>query len=85
MKTIQRSLKDIVLEHSPRESDTITINSNTNLIDDLLLDSMQLILLITALEDSFSIEINDFELDINVISIYGSLENMILEKINNKI
>ena len=58
------------------------LNGDSSLINDLQLDSIQMIELITRLEDEFSIELDDEDFDFEVFSTINSLTNFVQEKQN---
>lgn len=56
--------------------------SNLNLINDLAIDSVEMLELIIELEDSFDVVFDDAELDINIISCLDKLTQLIESKLN---
>ena len=56
------------------------LNDNTSLINDLQLDSIQMIELITKLEGEFDIELEDEDFDFEVFSTIDSLAEFVNSK-----
>ena len=77
-KKLKAIIKDIVTE----DIDVNVINDDTVLTDDLGFDSVQIISLIVELESQFNIEIEDNDLDIEKITVFESLNNMLATKLN---
>lgn len=78
----EQKLKNIIANISMYD---IEINENTILTTDLGFDSVHIIELIVEIENEFNIEIDNDDLDIDNITVYGRLYNMIREKINSNI
>ena len=80
---IDKKLKSIIITiatHVAQDVDENLINENTILTSELGYDSVQIIELIVALEDEFNIEIDDDDLDIENLTNYGNLYEMICKK-----
>lgn len=78
----QKKLKKIIMDVATSDVDLNEINDNTVLTDDLGFDSVQIISLIVELESQFNIEIEDDDLDIEKLTVFKNLNNMLVEKIN---
>lgn len=78
---INEQLKQIICEVATRDIDISEITENTVLTMDLAFDSVQIISLIVELESKFDIEIEDDDLDIEKLTVYQNLSDMIKRKI----
>lgn len=76
LEEIKSKLNEIVKRHSKLCSNPIT--NDTNLIDDLGLDSVTMIKLITEIEDEIGIEFDFMSIEIDDIVIYQNLEQIVL-------
>jgi acyl carrier protein len=56
---VESKLKDIIKPYLPEESDLEKVNANTNLLDDLNINSAHLVDIILDTEDAFNIRITD--------------------------
>ena len=74
---IDQKLKETIVKITTRDIDIV----ETILTDDLGYDSIQIIELIVELESEFKIEIDDDDLEIENLIIYGKLHKMIERKI----
>lgn len=79
---IDEKLKKIITDSASQEIGISTINENTILTSDLGFDSVQIIGMIIELESQFQIEIDDEDLDIETITVYKSLYDMVNQKVN---
>ena len=80
--TLQHRIKDllcreVILGITPSE-----IDNKSSLVDDLALDSIQMIGLITALENEFEIELEDEDLDLQHFSTINSLAEFVQQKLD---
>jgi len=80
---LNEKLKKIIAEVALKEVNESIINDDTVLTSDLGYDSVQIIQLIVELESQFQIEIEDDDLDIDKLTIYRNLRDMIAAKITN--
>lgn len=78
--SIEQKLKDIIANVATQDIDTSAISEKTILTNDLGFDSVQIIELIVALENEFSIEIDDDDLEIENLTTYRKLHEMIERK-----
>ena len=62
-EAIRRKIIDELLEASESELDASEIGPETDLRDDLGLDSLQAVTVVMALEQEFEIEVDDEEID----------------------
>ena len=74
---ISKKLKIIIQNISNEPISIDDINAQTNLIDDLSLDSIQLLQLIIDIEREFKIEISDEVYDQDQFTKYSELVNII--------
>lgn len=81
---IHEKLKAIISEVATRAVDDVKIIDETVLTSDLGFDSVQIISLIVELESQFNIEIDDDDLDIEKLTVYSSLYNMVTNKLGTK-
>ena len=77
-------LKNIVISCSKREINRNDIDESTNLIDDLSYDSVKIIELILKIEVDFDIEFDDDDLEIDVLSNFGRLAEIIQFKLTKQ-
>ena len=61
--SIRQKIIDELLEASESELDASEIGPDTNLRDDLGLDSLQAVTVVMALEQEFEVEVDDEEID----------------------
>ena len=80
--TIQDRIKKLICDGLVVGVSFDDLNGNSSLINDLQLDSIQMIELITKLEGEFSIELEDEDFDFEVFSTIDSLANFVNEKQN---
>lgn len=80
---VEEKLKEVIANIAMQDVDVISINEETNLINDLGYDSVQIIELIVQLEMEFDIEIEDDDLDIENLIVYSGLYKTIERKIQN--
>jgi len=77
---IEQRLKNIVSNVATQDVDIDAINEKTILTNDLGYDSVQIIELIVELENEFEIEIEDEDLEIERLTVYSNLLEMIERK-----
>lgn len=80
---LNEKLKKIIAEVALKEVNESIISDDVVLTSDLGYDSVQIIQLIVELESQFQIEIEDDDLDIDKLTIYRNLRDMIAAKITN--
>lgn len=80
---IREKIKELISEVATREVDVSSITDQTILTSDLGFDSIQIISLIVELESCFGIEIENDDLDIEKLTVYSNLCEMIEGKINS--
>ncbi len=78
---IKEKLKKIIADIAPIVVEISEINDNTVLTKDLGFDSVQIISLIVEIESQFDIEIDDEDLDIEKLTVFKTLADMILNKL----
>lgn len=79
--SLEERLKDIIV--SCQSNINITeINEKTNLVKDFNFTSVDIIQLVVKLESSFSIELDDENLQIEKLSSYKSLLDIMQQKLN---
>lgn len=76
-------IKTLIIQVTEDESAADNLDSETDLITDTAIDSLQFVNLILALEDEYDLEIDFDNLDIEEISIVGKLIDYIKENRNN--
>lgn len=79
----EEKLKELIVNIAMQDVNAISINEETNLINDLGYDSVQIIELIVQLEMEFDIEMEDDDLDIENLIVYSRLYKTIERKIKN--
>lgn len=78
---IKEKLKKIIVDIASIAVGISEINDNTILTKDLGFDSVQIISLIVEIESQFDIEIEDEDLDIEKLTVFKTLTDMIVNKI----
>lgn len=74
----ERRLKEIILSNANNPFVT-TINENSDLIDDLGIDSIALINIVILIENEFSITLPDESLTFDSLRTYSSIKQIICE------
>lgn len=74
-------LKKIMVEHQLVPEAGLVLTGETRLIEDLKLDSISMLELITAIEEEFDILIDFEELSLDVLNVAGSLSGLVEQKI----
>lgn len=82
MVNIENELKNIIVKAAKKSCDVTDINEDTNLVDNLGLDSLAMIELILEIEKVFNVQMDDEDMDINILTKYTSLKELIVRKIN---
>ena len=77
---IEQKLKKLIANIATQDVDANNINEETLLTNDLGYDSVQIIELIVELENEFSIEIDDDDLEIENLTVYRKLHEMVVRK-----
>lgn len=77
----EKKLKNIILDNANNPFIT-TINNDTDLIEDLGIDSMGIINIVVMLENEFSIQFPDDSLTFEKLRIYSSLKTIINNCLN---
>jgi Phosphopantetheine attachment site. len=77
MNTIDERLKTIILEIMRIGIDLEDIEEDTDLINDLLFDSIQVLRLISSIEDEFKITIENEDSLVDLVQNYGALREFI--------
>ena len=78
MQNIKDEIKDIICEVMNYEFKPDDLNQETNLVEDLEMDSLIYIEMIIEIENRLDITIDPENLSFDLIKIYGSFEKMIL-------
>ena len=81
---IEEQLKKIITEVASRDIEIFEISDDVVLTSDLGFDSIQIISLIVELESQLGIEIEDDDLDIEKLTIYQNLYELVERKIQAK-
>jgi len=81
---IKEKIKDLLIEVTENESLSNTITGTTNIINDVGLDSIQMINFILMIEDEFCIEIDFENFDVENLNSVDTLCNFISEHKNLK-
>lgn len=80
---IERKLKALIVDITTKKVDNNLIDKNTDLINDLGFDSIEIIELIVEIENEFKIEIADDDINMNILTTYSELLSMIERKLKN--
>lgn len=81
MNEVTLILKKIIIENSLREITEDDILDNSSLVEDFGFDSFKMIELIVDIETEFNILIEDEDMDIDILTRYGSLRDLIFKKL----
>lgn len=81
---VENRIKDIIKKIANKEINVGDISIETVLSEDLGFDSVMLIELVVGLENEFSIEIDDDDLEIDNLDKYSNLIKMIIDKVQKK-
>ena len=77
---VEQTLKELIVRVAMKDVDVNSINEKTILTNDLGYDSVQIIELIVELENEFNIEIEDDDLEIENLTIYRKLHEIVERK-----
>jgi acyl carrier protein len=75
------SIRRLMIGHNIVNDDSLVLTGNCRLIDELGLDSISMLELVTAIEEEFDITIDFEELDIEVLNLASSFAALINRKI----
>ena len=78
---IIESIRRLMIGHNIVDNDALVLTSNSRLIDELGLDSISMLELVTAIEEEFDITIDFEELDIEVLNLASSFASLIGRKV----
>lgn len=78
---VEKKLKELIVQISGCEYPVEKINGGTNLTLELGYDSIKIIELIVGIEEKFGIIIEDEDLDINRLTVYSGLIEMLKRKV----
>lgn len=79
--TVDNMLKNLILRNARTGIKSVEINNGTNIIDEFVFDSIQMIKLIAGIESEFDITIDSEYLLMDKFSKYGSIRDYILDKV----
>jgi acyl carrier protein len=74
------SIRHLMIRHNIISDDALVLTGNSRLIDELGLDSISMLELITAIEEEFDITIDFEELDIELLNVASSFAALIDRK-----
>lgn len=77
---VDQKLKELIANVATQDVDISSINEETLLTNNLGYDSVQIIELIVELENEFNIEIEDDDLEIENLTVYSKLYEMVERK-----
>ena len=78
------SIQRLMIEHNIVNDDALVLTGDCRLIDELGLDSISMLELVTVIEEEFDITIDFEELDIEVLNIASSFAALIGRKIEER-
>jgi acyl carrier protein len=78
---ILSQLQQIIVDEQIAHRGPLVLAPETRLIDEMGLDSVSMLELITAIEEKFDITINFEEFDVEVLNVAGSLAQLIENKL----
>jgi acyl carrier protein len=78
------SIRRLMIRQNIVNDEALVLNANCRLIDELGLDSISMLELVTAIEEEFDITIDFEELDIEVLNVASSFAALIDRKIEER-
>jgi len=84
MSEIEVRLKKVIVKNSRKEILDNEIADNSSLTADFGVDSLQMIEMIVDIESEFDITIDDEDTEMDVLTKYGPLKELIIKKISQK-
>lgn len=82
MNDLDAKLKEIIIKNSRKEICENDISNDSDLATNFGFDSVQIIEMIVDLETQFDITIDDEDIELDVLTKYGPLKQLISKKIN---
>lgn len=79
----ENKLKDIIIKVSRNQIAENDIYDNTNLINEFGFNSVQVIEMIVEIEINFNIELDDEDMNVEILTNYSRLKDLIIRKIND--
>lgn len=79
-KEVINRLLQILVEIKEDEMLVAKLSENSNLIDDVGIDSLQMISLMINIEEKFSVELNFSQINLSHLNSIGSLADFILQQ-----
>ena len=79
--TVEERIKTLLTREAMVKGDADAIKDDASLIDDLALDSIQIVEMIGAIEDEFGIVMDDDELSLEMFDSVRSLSEFVKQKL----
>lgn len=76
MRNVEEVIRSIIVENLPFQQE-VNIISETNLLEDIGMDSITLMMMVVSIEERFNIELPDEFLTVQSLSNFGKLVNMV--------
>lgn len=80
--TVENQIKEEILKLAKKKVTMEEVDLNTDLMEDLEMDSILIVQLMLELETRFNIIFEDEDLEDDVITKYGKLSGIILKKVS---
>lgn len=75
-----KEIKELLISHTPKGRKKIELNAETRIIEDVLYDSLKVVVFLTQLEDKVNIPILDHIEELIHVKTIGQLEKFLVEK-----
>jgi len=82
MKNLGKKLKSLIVSFGKNDINMEDVNENVNLENDLGYDSIMIIQIIAEIEDEFKIVFDDEDMDMDILTNYQKMLNLIKSKMN---
>ncbi len=82
MDNIDAILKEVIIKNSLKDISAHEIGELTDLSQDFNFDSVMIVKMIVDLEEAFGITIDDLELDMDVLTKFSRLKELINQKMS---
>jgi acyl carrier protein len=83
MIQMENKLKELIKEISDNRLNKEDINDDTNLLEDIGLDSIQIMNLVVEIEAQFEIEIGDDDLIMDKLAVFGNLKTLVINSVKD--
>lgn len=85
MRMNELTLKEIIARHALRTVDARCIEDDTDLVNDLALDSIAIVQLFADLEEELHIEINAEDMSLPILGKYELFRDFVLNQVGERV